>query len=660
MLFQWKIVVQSHIGIWNTDETSVYVGFPISSTSSITSYDYTDYILNNSLETYQTTQKTFIRATYNSNVDLYCNSLPLKTYPITVYKGTLDNNAWYLDHFTIFAYKLSSTSTIGSSAVYETFHDVWVKENKYTIVSTQLTLKNVNELLPNMVAYGKNGVITGDGSVYNNLDQSQVLQNIYNLTPSQIDFYTGINKNTDLLLTIRPWASNDVPEKFKTYKLLPLREITDGENPDVILFPKDDLIIQPNELRDIIKETDLNVSLNSDYLLSGSEIYFSSDKNYLLMYNKQYNSVWVIDIVNKTLIVNFGAFNIYGYKHRFYYNKNDWTSSITSPDYNIYVYDLDTRTETVVATIPAIASNVQPYTVALVGNDNLLCYSYFSRRTTGSGSYYNEECQLVFIDMDTNTAQVPTKTTHTQTTNNVGSHYLIVTPNSIIAAVKYYTGYKYYYTECTKELTVIKLLNGATASGSTMFYADYRDTPLYAIKNGNILNVFGNDFGSYYTITINSSTSFTVKSTVLSDSPKYYLTKGGIPFIRLNSNPDYYSLLTGIDTTQTMPLILDTTKRIYRTIDNFKIDGIPSDGISMGYLTNYSFFGWIDTSTMEYLEVHGKILHIARSKPVYLKVDYTTEYDILAINIGTPDNTRLIPLNNFTNNSEVIANGESE
>lgn len=185
MLFQWKIVIQIRIGIWNTDETSVYVGFPISSTSSITSYDYTDYILNNSLETYQTTQKTFIRATYNSNADLYCNSLPLKTYPITVYKGTLDNNAWYLDHFTIFAYKLSSASTIGSNAVYQTFNDVWIKENKYIIASTQLTLKNANQLPPEIIGYGKNGVITGDGSLYENLDPVQVLQKVMTMEDTQ-------------------------------------------------------------------------------------------------------------------------------------------------------------------------------------------------------------------------------------------------------------------------------------------------------------------------------------------------------------------------------------------------------------------------------------------------------------------------------------------
>lgn len=537
------------------------------------------------------------------------------------------------------------------------------KVDKYVRGSTQFTLSTSNQLLPDMVAYGKNGVVTGDGSIYNNLDQSQVLQNIYNLTPSQVDYYTGINKDTDLLLATRQWTSyNNVPEKFKTYKLLPLRETTDGENSDVILFPKDDLIIQPNKLRDIMSEINFNVSSTSDYLLSSSQLYFSSDKNYLSVYNKGYNKVWVIDIVNKTVITEITAYNVYSYKHSFYYNKNVWSISVTSPDYNIYVYDLDTRTESIVTTMPAIASDIQPYTITFTGNDNLLCYSYFSRKTNGSGSYYNEECQYIFIDMNTNTAQVPTKITHTQTSNYVGSHYLIVTPNSIIAAVRYYIGSsnRYYYTECTKELTVTTLLNGASA-GSTMFYADYNNPPLYAIKNGNKLNILCNDYTNCYTLTINSSTSVTIDTKAMSNYPKVYLTKGGVPFIRLESNPDYYSLLTGIDTTKTMPLILDTTKRIYYTNDKFKVDGVSSGGISMQYISNnYSFLGWIDTSTMTYSDVHSGIIHIARSKPIYLKLDYTSEYDVLAINIGGPDETRLIPLNDFANNSEVVANGESE
>ena len=51
-------------------------------------------------------------------------------------------------------------------------------DDRYIIADTQFTLNNANELLPGKIAYGKNGVITGDESIYNNLDISVVLNNI--------------------------------------------------------------------------------------------------------------------------------------------------------------------------------------------------------------------------------------------------------------------------------------------------------------------------------------------------------------------------------------------------------------------------------------------------------------------------------------------------
>lgn len=58
-------------------------------------------------------------------------------------------------------------------------------ENKYIIASTQLTLKNANELLPNVIAYGKNGVITGDDTIWNNLSDN-ALYNITKISTSDI------------------------------------------------------------------------------------------------------------------------------------------------------------------------------------------------------------------------------------------------------------------------------------------------------------------------------------------------------------------------------------------------------------------------------------------------------------------------------------------
>lgn len=45
---------------------------------------------------------------------------------------------------------------------------------KYLIAPTQLTLSNANEILPNKIALGKNGVVTGDGSIYQNLDAEEL------------------------------------------------------------------------------------------------------------------------------------------------------------------------------------------------------------------------------------------------------------------------------------------------------------------------------------------------------------------------------------------------------------------------------------------------------------------------------------------------------
>ena len=45
--------------------------------------------------------------------------------------------------------------------------------NAYIIAPSQLNLDNANQLLPNKIAFGSNGVITGDGSIYNSLDTKE-------------------------------------------------------------------------------------------------------------------------------------------------------------------------------------------------------------------------------------------------------------------------------------------------------------------------------------------------------------------------------------------------------------------------------------------------------------------------------------------------------
>ena len=58
--------------------------------------------------------------------------------------------------------------------------------NSYKTAKTQLTLSNTNQLLPGKIAYGKNGIVEGDGSIYNNL-------NYRNIIGSYIPAYTFVS-----------------------------------------------------------------------------------------------------------------------------------------------------------------------------------------------------------------------------------------------------------------------------------------------------------------------------------------------------------------------------------------------------------------------------------------------------------------------------------
>lgn len=52
-------------------------------------------------------------------------------------------------------------------------------KSEYQTAPNQYTLTSSNQLLPNISAYGKNGNVTGDGSIYNNLDINKINNNLF-------------------------------------------------------------------------------------------------------------------------------------------------------------------------------------------------------------------------------------------------------------------------------------------------------------------------------------------------------------------------------------------------------------------------------------------------------------------------------------------------
>lgn len=70
--------------------------------------------------------------------------------------------------------------------------------NYYLRASTQFTLSSPNQLLPDMIAYGENGTVIGDGSIYGNLDWNDILSG-FNLIPSVNHSILPASSNTNAI-----------------------------------------------------------------------------------------------------------------------------------------------------------------------------------------------------------------------------------------------------------------------------------------------------------------------------------------------------------------------------------------------------------------------------------------------------------------------------
>ena len=122
---------------------------------------------------------------------------------------------------------VSSTSAFIDNIAFneDTCYD---KYNEYQIAPSQLTLTSSNQLLPDVKAYGKNGNITGDSSIYNNLDLSQLF------TANGMDIYRdGLvalkeSSTGNKIKDVEPFtdgvgfitSNNTIGELFKNYQVI--------------------------------------------------------------------------------------------------------------------------------------------------------------------------------------------------------------------------------------------------------------------------------------------------------------------------------------------------------------------------------------------------------------------------------------------------------
>lgn len=120
---------------------------------------------------------------------------------------------------------LRKTASLSSSATIKRSTDTLLKVplKAYNIAENQLSLDNNNQLLTGVIGYGANAAVIGDGSIYDNLDEAEVLSKIFNLVP-----VTTNNHN-------------------QYYRPIPQTNITNVKNKAKITYLKEDNTIGNNK-----------------------------------------------------------------------------------------------------------------------------------------------------------------------------------------------------------------------------------------------------------------------------------------------------------------------------------------------------------------------------------------------------------------------------
>lgn len=245
--------------------------YATSSTTSLTymsAYLYTPYNYDGSTELYLSTPGN--SSSYNKylkkyHVDISTSTVTEITLSLTDTTDPYDNickhtsepisntsrfvafdAAWYNKSQMVVSYTSTSSFTQFTS-----FKLDFATAYKYQFAPSQLNLSNPNELLPGKTAYGKNGVVTGDGSIYNNLDDKYLMTNYASLTDTgapegslqpDTDHHFGVNYTK--------WYST----MFDTSRFHCLKK-SDSLEGDYLLFKSDYLYVPSNSLMVLLDGT---------------------------------------------------------------------------------------------------------------------------------------------------------------------------------------------------------------------------------------------------------------------------------------------------------------------------------------------------------------------------------------------------------------------
>jgi hypothetical protein len=282
---------------------------------------------------------------------------------------------YYLPYIRV-AYTYTSTS----NTTYSLSFTGSLYPDGYTMVKTQLTLENPNELLPGVIALGKNKTVKGDGSIYQNLNWNTILSDIFNLTPS------GEYKQYSTVTNY--------------YGLLPTKFITNLSSKDKMHFAKIKPITEkPAYYIGEVTFDDID-PIPTLIHQKASAYYYNKWHNAIISFQYNYDEtsstydrhIVVEDATTHETLADF-THNSEGYvgmtENAFYtyYTVNNSTDGVK---HYVYAYNLSTLTKTTVMSKSYSYNSAYGYTTEhrTIGNRYLTCYSSYQTKDYGTAYYY--------------------------------------------------------------------------------------------------------------------------------------------------------------------------------------------------------------------------------------------------------------------------------
>lgn len=234
---------------------------------------------------------TFVwQKTDNTKYNKLCYSTPLNSY-WDLYTIQYKNN-----EFDFYPFQSQPYNGYGSHDIGLSFYEY----KEYRIADNQYNLDNSNQLLPDVKAYGKNGNITGDKSVYSNLNYKEMFETITKSNLFKSNYFTVKNNynNSMCFNTIIPNYEDCAVVTRDITNLLPekvVNAITDNGQPSVDIYnPRvertnsyyiiysNNIIYIINNNYELIEEYNLPITNKGEVDISCCEI---NDKLYIVVEN---------------------------------------------------------------------------------------------------------------------------------------------------------------------------------------------------------------------------------------------------------------------------------------------------------------------------------------------------------------------------------------